>query len=245
MTSGVGEERDDDAELDREPGLGWSRPDAGRDAGEAGAGRRALGASPAARSADVRVTSESERAPSRIEEIADAAVPVFLRFGLRKTSMDDLAEAAGLSRQGLYLHFKNKQELFHASLQRVVEQTRAAVARELARADLPTRERLLGAFTAVHGPAATATSEAVNELLAAASTVGEALVRDLERFVIDSVAAVLRAEGTPERTPGICAEDLACQLLAVAAGVKHLTIPPEDRARHMRVAITLVLGPPE
>lgn len=191
------------------------------------------------------MTAEDEqKLLSRGEEIADAAVPVFLRYGLRKTSMDDLAAAAGLSRQGLYLHFKNKQQLFHVSLQRVVAQTRAAVARELARADLPARERLLGAFTALHGPAATATSEELNELLVAAHTVGDSLMHDLERFVIDAVAAVLRSEEAPERTPGTSAEDLAWQLLAVSAGVKHLTVAPEDRARHVDLALTLVLGPP-
>lgn len=187
----------------------------------------------------------SESALSRTEEIADAAVPVFLRYGLRKTSMDDLARAAGLSRQGLYLHFKNKQQLFHASLRRVVAQTRTAVAGELARTDLSTHERLLGALTAVHGPAGATNGEAMSELLAAASVLGESLLRDLESFVVDAVAAVLRAEGVRERVPDVSAEDLAYQLLAVAAGVKHLTTPPGDRSRHLQVAITLVLGPPE
>ncbi|MDJ1132283.1 TetR/AcrR family transcriptional regulator [Streptomyces iconiensis] len=190
------------------------------------------------------MTGKDERELSRGEEIADAAVPVFLRYGLRKTSMDDLAAAAGLSRQGLYLHFRNKQQIFHAALQRVVARTQATVAQELARADRPARERLLSAFTALHGPAATATSEGLNELLTAAHTVGDSLMRDLERSVVDALAAVLHAEGAPERT-GISAEDLAWQMLAIAAGVKHLTVPPEDRPRHIQVAITLVLGPPE
>lgn len=190
------------------------------------------------------MTDEDEQKLSRGEEIAEATVPVFLRYGMRKTSMDDLAAAAGLSRQGLYLHFKTKQQLFHASLQRVVARIRATVARELAGADLSARERLLGAFTALHGPAATATSEELNELLAAAHTVGDSLVHDLEHFVVDAVAAVLRTEGAPERT-GISAEDLAWHLLAVSAGVKHLTVAPEDRTRHLHVAIALALGPSE
>ncbi|WP_399896637.1 TetR/AcrR family transcriptional regulator [Streptomyces sp. BBFR51] len=189
------------------------------------------------------MTGGDEQELSRSEEIADAAVPVFLRFGLRKTSMDDIAIAAGLSRQGLYLHFKNKQELFHACLQRVVAQTRTAVTQELRRTELPPHDRLLGALTAVHGPAATATSQAVNELLAAASALGEALLQDLERFVVDALAAVLSDEGAPGRTPGVTAEELAYQLFAVAAGVKHLTVPPEDRPRHIEVAIALALSP--
>ncbi|WP_460999176.1 TetR/AcrR family transcriptional regulator [Streptomonospora sediminis] len=182
--------------------------------------------------------------PSRSEAIAEAAVPVFLRYGLRKTSMDDLAAAAGLSRQGLYLHFKNKQELFHAALRRMTAQVQAAVTEALADTALPAHERLLGAFTALNGPVAATADDTVVELLAAANTLGNELLHEFEHHVVAAVAAVLREEGVPDRTPGATPEDLAYQLLAVAAGAKHLaTIAPEDRSRHIRTAITLVLGP--
>ena len=40
---------------------------------------------------------------SRREALLEAAVGVFARYGFRKTSMDEVARAAGVSRQGLYL----------------------------------------------------------------------------------------------------------------------------------------------
>lgn len=46
--------------------------------------------------------------------ILDAALPVFVRFGFRKTSMADIARAAGISRASLYLSFNSKEELFRA-----------------------------------------------------------------------------------------------------------------------------------
>jgi AcrR family transcriptional regulator len=49
--------------------------------------------------------------------LLDAAIGVFARFGYRKTSMDDIARAAGVSRQGLYLLFSNKEELFRRSVE--------------------------------------------------------------------------------------------------------------------------------
>lgn len=192
------------------------------------------------------MTAQEARDPSRSEAITDAAVPVFLRYGLRKTSMDDLAAAAGLSRQGLYLHFKNKQELFHAALRRITAQIQAAVTRALADTASPAHERLVGAFTALNGPIAATADDTVVELLAAANTLGNELLHEFEHHVVDAVAAVLREEGVPDpdRTPGATPEDLAYQLLAVAAGAKHLaTIAPEDRSKHIRTAITLVLGP--
>ena len=42
------------------------------------------------------------------------ALATFMRFGYRKTSMEEVARAAGISRQGLYLHFATKEELFRA-----------------------------------------------------------------------------------------------------------------------------------
>ncbi|RDD84299.1 TetR/AcrR family transcriptional regulator [Streptomyces parvulus] len=182
----------------------------------------------------------------RSDEIADAAMPVFLRFGLRKTSMDDLARAAGLSRQGLYLHFQTKQDLFHASLERLVSRAEAEVAEALAREDVPLQERVRDALTAVCGPAATTGSEVAIALLAVAGARGDSLLHDLERHVVDALTGALDRAGAPARHPGVSAEDLAHQLFAVASGVKHLTVvPPEDRDRHVRVAVRLLLGPPD
>jgi AcrR family transcriptional regulator len=45
-----------------------------------------------------------------------AAAEVFARYGYRKASMDDVARAAGLSRQGLYLHYPTKDALFKAAV---------------------------------------------------------------------------------------------------------------------------------
>jgi len=51
-------------------------------------------------------------------QILDAALPVFVRFGFRKTSMADIARAAKISRASLYLSFKSKEELFRAGSMR-------------------------------------------------------------------------------------------------------------------------------
>ncbi|KRD72611.1 MULTISPECIES: TetR/AcrR family transcriptional regulator [unclassified Ensifer] len=50
----------------------------------------------------------------KITLILDAALPVFVRFGFRKTSMADIARAASISRASLYLSFSSKEELFRA-----------------------------------------------------------------------------------------------------------------------------------
>ena len=40
-------------------------------------------------------------------------IEVFSNYGFRKTSMSDLAEAAGVSRQTLYNRFKSKEDILH------------------------------------------------------------------------------------------------------------------------------------
>ena len=48
------------------------------------------------------------------QAILEAAWMAFSTYGFRKTSMDDIAKGAGMSRPALYLHFKNKDAIFRA-----------------------------------------------------------------------------------------------------------------------------------
>jgi AcrR family transcriptional regulator len=49
---------------------------------------------------------------NRKEAIFDAALKCFNKNGYYKTSMDLIAESAGMTKRGLYYHFKSKDELF-------------------------------------------------------------------------------------------------------------------------------------
>jgi AcrR family transcriptional regulator len=72
-----------------------------------------------------------ETGGQRKEQILNAAVGVFGKFGFKKTSVDDLAAAAGISKQGLYLHFSSKEEVFLAGLQKYLDDCLSRVQREL------------------------------------------------------------------------------------------------------------------
>ena len=58
--------------------------------------------------------------------IIDAAMLVFRRHGFRRSSIEQAAEAAGLTRQALYHHFKSKEALFRAVIERLHEEALAA-----------------------------------------------------------------------------------------------------------------------
>src|ERR1700750_2141639 len=60
------------------------------------------------------------------DRLLDAAMRVFRRHGFRRSSIEQAAEEAGLTRQALYHHFASKEALFRAAIERLYEQALAA-----------------------------------------------------------------------------------------------------------------------
>jgi len=54
-------------------------------------------------------------------QIIEAASTTFSRFGFKKTTMDDIAFAAGKGKSSLYYYFKNKEEVFEAVAEQEAE----------------------------------------------------------------------------------------------------------------------------
>lgn len=52
---------------------------------------------------------------TRRARILDGAMKVFLTYGFARTTMDDIARAAEISRPMLYLQFRNKADIFRAA----------------------------------------------------------------------------------------------------------------------------------
>src|SRR6267154_2197794 len=50
------------------------------------------------------------------EDVLDKAIPVFWKHGLAETSVQDLEQATGVRKSGLYAEFKDKEDLFVASM---------------------------------------------------------------------------------------------------------------------------------
>lgn len=59
------------------------------------------------------------------EPILDAALATFARFGIRKTTMADIADASGVSRQTLYGRFDNKDGILKAVIDYLTQQVLA------------------------------------------------------------------------------------------------------------------------
>lgn len=69
----------------------------------------------------------------RAERILDAAAELLLRWGYRRTTIDDVAQRAGVGKGTIYLHWRTREALFEAVLQREAIDTMAEAATALER----------------------------------------------------------------------------------------------------------------
>jgi AcrR family transcriptional regulator len=189
--------------------------------------------------------AKSEQSEARQSAVLDAAVGVFARYGFRKASMDEVARAAGVSRQGLYLQFANKEELFRKALQHSLNSQLTAAVAALARTEDSLERRLIAACDAWSGRfVGSLGSGAADLMCASTSLAGSTLAQFESRFE----AAVTRAiaESPLNRfcaTADLCAADLARALHATARGLKQSCASREEFVRSLRVAARMFCAP--
>lgn len=75
------------------------------------------------------------------QRILERAARVFLAYGIQRTTMDDIAKAAEMSRPALYLLFRNKIDIYQAIALSYFDASAASARRVLA-GDGPIGERL-------------------------------------------------------------------------------------------------------
>jgi AcrR family transcriptional regulator len=86
-------------------------------------------------------------APRRRRQLLTVALRVFAERGYHPTSMNDLAEAAGVTKPVLYQHFRSKRALYLELLEDVGEQLRATIDKATTEAGTP-REQVHAGFRA-------------------------------------------------------------------------------------------------
>ena len=83
-------------------------------------------------------------APARREQILDVSVQVFAQRGFHSTSMNDVAEAAGVTKPVLYQHFDSKQDLYLALIDEAGNRLRTAISKAVAGATNGKQQTELG-----------------------------------------------------------------------------------------------------
>lgn len=79
-------------------------------------------------------------AAERRQQLLDVALHVFGEHGYHHTSMNDIADRAGVTKPVLYQHFRSKRELYLEVLRDVGGRLRDAVGKAVATADGPRQQ---------------------------------------------------------------------------------------------------------
>ena len=167
---------------------------------------------------------EVEPSDATTERILDAAMGQFELVGIRRSSVEDVARRAGLSRMTIYRRFSQKDRLVEAAILRECRRFFAAL--EAATAELPTLEdRLIESFVAALRFART-----------------HALLQRLVATEPETLLPYLTTEGGP--VLAVVREFLVAQIRASQADGIVARFEPEPLAEILaRLALSFVLTP--
>jgi AcrR family transcriptional regulator len=128
--------------------------------------------------------------------ILEAAQALFLRYGVKRTALDDVAREAGVAKGTLYLYFDSKDTLFAAVADRlcaeVLRNAEAAIASSASITD-----QLVGCLDAYIGSThrLVAQSPHITELTESKEALAAATFGALQRKMKDLLRTVLRSRG--------------------------------------------------
>ncbi len=180
-----------------------------------------------------------EAETGRREHVLTVALLTFARFGYRKTSMEDVARAADISRPGLYFMFTSKPNLFRAAAVQALDEDVAAAHRTLADARRPLRNRLIEAFDLWTGRYVGPMAREIAVVMETNPELLGPVVADYPRRFAALITGAL-TDGSPSSALGT-AEDVARTLMSTAGGIKHEVATREEFVARMTVAVDLLL----
>jgi AcrR family transcriptional regulator len=188
---------------------------------------------------------EIDRLDLRQVAVLDAAVGVFARYGFRKASMEEVARAAGVSRQGLYLQFANKEELFRRALEHCLSTQLREALTALARIEDGLESRLVAACDAWSGRfVGTLGADASDLMCASTSLAGTTLTRYESQFESAVARAIADSPlGGYCEESDLCPKELARALHATARGLKHSCASRQEFVKGMTVAARMFCAP--
>lgn len=160
----------------------------------------------------------------------------FARFGYRKTSMEEVARAAHISRPGLYFLFSSKGALFRAAATQALERDITAVERVLTDTARPLPERLVEAFDhwagRYVGPLAGDIATVIADNPGLLGDVVDTAPRRFEELLTDALAAGMGQDVAPS---------VARTMISASVGLKHQVATRECYLDRLKVAVGLLV----
>jgi AcrR family transcriptional regulator len=181
----------------------------------------------------------------RQERVLAVALEVFGRYGFRKTSMDEVARSAEISRQGLYLRYANKEALFRAAVRQELDNALSDVSQRLDERGVALDERVVGALDAWLGRfvGSMLASDIGNLLENSAMQLGDLVAESVAAFDA-RLAATIGAATTENdrRRLGVTPEEIAAMLHTVGQGWKYQVRSRAEFVAKMSTAVRLVFA---
>jgi AcrR family transcriptional regulator len=171
-----------------------------------------------------------------------AALGVFGRYGFQKTSMEAVAKAAGISRPGLYLLFPNKEQLYRATMQGVMERGQQAMEACFADESLSFEERTVAALDALLGQyVETQVARDVSELLENSGPQLGSMFHDYQLRAKATMCAQVESLAPPGLlTADLGAEDVMEFLFSAAVTWKQTAATRAEFRDRIRRAVRLI-----
>ncbi len=188
------------------------------------------------------------KASDRREQLLKTAAQCFAKYGYRGTTTAKIAAEAGVSEPIIYRHFRNKQDLFIALVEKVGDEVMHnwEQASRNARSPLEKLQSLLYRNPATADP----WTASVYQLLFHASTevsepaIQQAIRDHYERYVRSLAAVMSQAQKAGQIRADLPAEWLAWQIIHAAVGfamVRPLNIPSHANLEFVQGTIRLLV----
>lgn len=168
--------------------------------------------------------------------VLDSAMVTFARFGYRKTSMEEVARAADISRPGLYFLFSSKESLFRAAVTQALERDITAVEHVLVDTGRPLAQRLLEAFDQwagrYIGPLTRDVAVVIEDNPGLLGEIVETTSQRFEQLITDAIAV---------EAGQAAARQVAQTMISASTGLKHQAASRDFYLERLEVAIDLLV----
>jgi AcrR family transcriptional regulator len=180
---------------------------------------------------------------SKEEHVLTAAREVFMRYGFKRATMSDLADAAQMSRPALYLIFSSKEDIFRALITQIFTELLREVREEVSKSE-EVADQLTGAFEVwcVRPFEMIQVSPDAKDILesgyAFATEITVRAFADFEAILAD----VLRPLVSAQADPPLSSEQLAHILTTAAQGFKESASSAAQLRQLIKGLTTIVLA---
>jgi AcrR family transcriptional regulator len=166
------------------------------------------------------IENQSDERQQREDRILDAAAMLLVRWGYRKTTIDDVAREAGVGKGTIYLHWKDKGELFNAAIWRASQQATDDVLRRIA-AD-PEGGQFHRVWT--HGILAILSNPLISAIMRGKPDILQGMIDTLDPRILNQLVGNAKEHIAQLQQSGLIRSDLSASTITYLMGSIKLGI---------------------